>query len=170
MSRKLSIKRSWYGFIPFLNVYSFGKLSDCSMSRKDVRLRSALTTVYVLSRIAGIISFSAIISFLIKLFFAADLAVYNGEELDPTVFSSLTGIYFTLLLTALFSLIYAIINAACATRIYKRFNASFPVLLAFLGIILPILLPFFIYSLCKNDPLEKHAFSHEDEASVFKIE
>ena len=45
MSQKLKIRRSWYGYVPFANVYALGKLADYLTNGKRF-YRTKLTAVY----------------------------------------------------------------------------------------------------------------------------
>lgn len=168
MSRNLKIKRSWYGFVPFLNIFAFGRLSDAANSKKTNN-RALLITVYTLRTLFGIAFFVLLISASVELLFAADKAVFKGEKLDSDIFYSFAPAFYMLCVSVLLYLLYGIINAVCAAKIYKLFGDSSAVLKAVIGFFIPITIPFFIYSFCKNDPAnQQKAFKYDD--AVFSID
>lgn len=168
MSRKLKIKRSWYGFLPIFGVFAFGRIAD-SAQRKKTGYRNGLISLYAISRITGIVSAVLALAFSVKLLFAADTAVFGGVELNPDIFKGLMPAVIMLVVSLVFTVTYWVLNSICAAKVYKLFGLNASKLKAVLGFIIPILLPCFVYSVCKNDPNEaKPSFKNDD--SVFSID
>lgn len=168
MSRALKIKRSWYGFVPFLNIFAFGRLADAT-NRKQTNNRALITAVYILKTLLAFIFAVLFVIALVELLFAADKAVFNGEKLDSDVFYVFKTTFFVLCATFIFKIIYAIITAVYAAKIYKLFGVRTANLNAVLGFIFPVLLPFFVYAVSKNDPHEQKSGLKVDGA-VFSID
>jgi len=168
MSRNLKIKRSWYGFIPFLNVFAFGRIAD-AVSSKKTNNRSLLITVYILKTLFYVSFIVLLVVYSVELIFAADEAVFNGKKLDPDIFYIFTPAFYLFCVAVIFDTIYRIINAVCAAKIYKLFGSKAFVFKSVIGIFIPIIIPFFVYSVCKNDPnSQQKAFRYDD--AVFSID
>jgi len=170
MSRKLNIKRSWYGFVPFANIFAFGRLADISAKGKGM-YRKALTVTYILSFIFMVAYSVLSINFAVKLLFAADAAVFAEKSLDPKIFNAFIPALAFLGIALILTVVYRILSAVCAVKIYKRFNTRAPYIKAVFGFIIPLLLPCFLYSVCKNDPIDKSVADNDDGYNaVFKID
>lgn len=167
MSRNLKIKRSWYGFVPFFNIFAFGRLSDAANSKKTNN-RTLLVTIFVFKILLFIAFLVFTVIFAVELLFAADAAVFNGEKLDSEIFYAFTPAFYLLCVTVFFEILYRIVTAVCAAKIYKFFGVKSYVVSAVVGFFLPILIPFFVMSACKNDPKnDQIIFSYDD--AVFNI-
>lgn len=169
ISRKLKIKRSWYGFLPFANIFAFGRISDVT-SKKKSHYGAWLTFLYSVSRILMAVFVVLGIIFAVKLLFAADKALFEEKELDAKIFKGLLAPVLCLLLSALFNLFYWIVNTFCAVRVYRLFGASHPVAFAVLGLFIPILFPCFVNSVCKNDPTSGFNEIVNDDTAVFSVD
>lgn len=167
MSRKFNIKRSWYGFVPFANIFAFGRLVDFSGPKKS-SYRTVLTLVYVISILFATVGVVLSLKFGVELLFAADEALFKGKSLDPNIFNRFVPAFITLSAAVILNIVYRIIATVCAAIIYKRFDFKFAVVKAILGFIIPFLMPCFIYSVCKNDPIYSNLADYDD--SVFKID
>jgi len=168
MSRNLKIKRSWYGFVPFLNVFAFGRLSD-AVNFKKTNNRALLIAVYTLKTILSIAFFVLLVSASVELLFAADKAVLKGEKLNSDIFYTFAPAFYMLSGCVILGLLYGIVNAVCAAKIYKLFGEKSAAIKAVIGFFIPITIPFFIYSVCKNDPTnQQKAFKYDD--AVFSID
>lgn len=167
MSRTLKIKRSWQAFVPFLNVAAFGKIADASNGKKS-SYEKILFVFYTLKTLVFAVFLGLAISFLVKLIFAADQAVFDGKELSSKIFFEAISPVIAFLISVLLCLIYNIINAVCAVKVYKKFGDDAAVLKAIIGVLIPITFPCFVYSICKNEPGEKKE-SLAAEDSVFYI-
>ena len=168
MSRTLKIKRSWYGFVPVLNVFALGRLADVA-DKKDTNIRKTILTLYILKTVLSVVFTVFLISGLVEVLFAADAAVFEGEKLKSDVFYCLAPAFYLLCGAVILNFVYQIVNAICAAKIYSVFGASAPKFNAMLGFILPIFIPFFIYTVSKNDPIEQKSNSSVDGA-VFSID
>lgn len=166
MSRSLKIKRSWQGFVPFLNVAAFGKIADASSSKKS-SYKKTLLTLYILKILSAVAFLAVLVSFLVKLFFAADSAVFNNTDLNSKIFLKAIPAVICFCVNVLFCLIYNIVNAVCAVKVYNKFGEKAAALKGFIGFLIPITFPCFVYSICKNDPFLQTENSDED--SVFSI-
>lgn len=169
MSRKLKIKRSWYGFLPFFNIYAFGRIADSAEIKKSEH-RKSLITVYALSRLAVISYTVSAIVFSVKLFFAADTAVFQGKELDPEIFGGLIPSIIVFAVSAILTIIYYIINSVCAAKIYRLFGINAAKTKAVLGFFIPLFVPIFLYSACKGEPNENKSSLKDDDSVIFRID
>lgn len=167
MSRNLKIKRSWYGFVPFFNVFAFGRLADAA-NEKKTNNRSLLVVLYILKTILYVAFFLVLIIFAVNLLFAADEAVLKGEKLDSDIFYALSPAFYLLCVSVVLDILYGIVNAVCAVKVYKLFGVKSPVAIAVIGFFIPFTIPFFVCSVCKNEPHNKqNTFLHDD--AVFSI-
>ena len=169
MSRKLNIKKSWYAFLPFANIYAFGRVADFSGKGKSF-YRKVLTVIYCLSVIFSVAGLLLGFKFAVKLLFAADAALYAGTALNPNIFEGLLPTVLSILIALILNILYGILSAVAAFKIYKRFNLSAPLFSAVFGFIIPLLVPCFLYTACKNDPVDSDYDDSDDDGSVFKID
>ena len=149
MSKKLGVRGSWYSFAPITNSIAFGKIAD-KVTNKKSAYKNALLALYVIKLILTVLFLSLTLLFAVKLLFAADLAVLNGEKLDPAIFKEALSAVIFFVLTVLFTLVYGIVKTVCAAKIYKALGCKYPVLNAVVGFIFPVTFPFFAYSAVKE--------------------
>ena len=168
MCRKLEIKGKWRGFVPFLNVWAIGDLAAVGNAKKII-LKKLLTIFYL-----GMIFFSALsaivsVSPLVKLLFAADIAVANGTELNPDIFYSFNLTFVLIIIAFICCLIYRIARIICCFNIYKVFSSKNAVIFTALAIIFPVLEPFFIYSASSNEPFSADKKEYTESETGFHI-
>lgn len=149
MSKKLGVKSSWYSFAPITNSIAFGKIAD-KVTNKKSAYKNTLLALYVIKFVLTLVFLTFTLLFLVKLFFAADLAVLNGVKLDPAIFKEALLAVVVFILAVLVALIYAVVKTVCAAKIYKALGCKYAVLNAVIGFLIPVTFPFFAYSAVKE--------------------
>lgn len=149
ISKKLNISNSWYSFAPITNSIALGKIAD-KVTNKKSAYKNAFLVLYIIKLVLSVAFLALALLFAVKLLFAADLAVLNGEKLDPAIFKETLLPLVAFILAVLFALIYAVLKTVCAAKIYKALGSKYAVLNAVIGFIIPITFPFFVYSAVKE--------------------
>ncbi|MBR4072365.1 MAG: hypothetical protein IKK24_00355 [Clostridia bacterium] len=164
MSRKLGIKRSWRGFVPFLTVNAFGDLASAK-DKKDV-MKKFVTVSFYLTFLLVLAAYISSVFSLTNLLFEADKAVAAGKELDPNIFTNYNISVIFVGLAFVSYLVYKISILISSYKIFNTFCSKNAALFSVISFVLPFLLPFFMYSACKNEP---ESFAQEENESEFEM-
>lgn len=154
MSKTLQIKSEWFGFIPFLRDISCGNIAEGKQkSRYGVTL-IALSIVYTVFSLIYVCILGTV---LINMIFEADSAMLKGLSELPKEY--MESAFKTLIVPSVLMMVsgvaYKVMRIIGEFRIYRKFAPSSAVAFLILGIIIPVLTPFFMFSIRKNLPAEE---------------
>lgn len=163
MSKKLQLKRDWYGFVPFFRDMACGNIASGREKSRFGRLLAVFSALYACFSLIFIAFFG--VSF-INLVFEADSAMLNGlSELPKDAFLTFNSLIIPAALMLVTGIAYKVMRLIGEFRIYRKFAPSSAVLFLILGIIIPVLTPIFLFSIRKSSPV-----GEKTSQSIFDFE
>lgn len=151
MGKSLNIKNSWLAFIPFANIFAFGRIAE-----KYVKFNGKNSAKF--SKILLILSIIiAVLSIAISTFAIAVIVMVNFYKFgNSNDIMALSGFLFTLLATEIImiaaAIVYMVIYYVALWRIFAIFDYNNATLYLVLSIFISIVCPIFIFALRNKEP------------------
>ncbi|MCQ2455615.1 MAG: hypothetical protein MJ090_05710 [Clostridia bacterium] len=150
MSRTARFYNSWYAFIPFFSSFAFGRLAGINKKRDKTKYAKSLTVLQIISATSFVVSFVWGLAVSVDILFAADDALLNNTQIAAENVKNIIFPAALMLISVFTKTIYHIIKLVCAWKIYCIFSKNNAVVLIFFSIIIPLLIPAFIFSISKH--------------------
>lgn len=150
MAKKLKVKNAWHSFVPVL---SQGLLGKTAAGNKRAVWANVLVAFSLLTGALAILSYTFGTLALIRIFFAADKAVYLGENsIEAEVEKYILLLIVPLLVTAAVGRVQYILQCLCYYKVFKIFAPKKAAVYTVFGIIFNFLMPIFLFVSRKDSP------------------
>ncbi len=158
MGKKLGVSNPWLSFIPFANVYAFGKIAEHYIKR-DGRPSAKFSKILlifqiIISVLALVLVVAILVNFVLEAISNPDInAYFESEEFaENGLFTFVLPAIFGLLGLFVLSIVYLVINYVALWRIFAIFDPDTATLYLVLSIFVSILQPIFIFILRNREP------------------
>jgi len=163
------IKNGWLSFIPFANIFIFGKIAEMYVrkdGKKSAKYSILLPILAVLKYVAVIILAVIFLISIITIISNVELAVEVDSELTISMFSSFISVIVAYFITLAITVAYLIYYYIALWRIYTTFNKNNSTLYTVLSVFFDFLTPIFMYVIRNNNP----NFETESKVGYFETE
>ncbi len=159
MSETAELNNGWFSFFPF---FFDVKASQLANLKNRTKKNNAFLTVHILSCVFGVLGFIACLYSFVDTVFIADKALLAGKTYDVAAVKPLIIPFVLMGIALFFKLIYVIIGYVYFYKILSNFSRQNALLITVISIVLPILIPVFLFSVRNNRISGMGGFSSED--------
>ena len=154
MAKNMGYNNPWLAFIPFANVYMFGKVAETyikSDGRPSAKFSKILLTLQIILMAILVL---LVVLIVMVLFFEATGTYFLSPEIETLAASAMV----LPVLLAIFAMLgvaiaYAIINYVALWRIFALYNYKNATLFLVLTLFVGVLTPIFLFVLRNKEPM-----------------
>ncbi|MCQ2440795.1 MAG: hypothetical protein MJ076_02720 [Clostridia bacterium] len=151
MALKVGNRKSWYAFLPFLNLSLTGKMAGNYRGKKG--LDSWLLFFYIIFFVLAIIATVMLTAGFVDLLFSAEEAYANDTEISVDALRPIIYAFAVYFCSLFFFIIYRIFMYVCLYSLYDEFDHKNRIVFIVLSILFNPLVPFFLLSASKKKEL-----------------
>ena len=155
MAKSSEINGAWVAFVPFANVYIFGKIAE-KYKNRDGSKSAKFSIILIFMVIALlIITVTAVIFSAVavnKIVVSADYALQNDFDMAPKMLSSLVSVIGLGLLLCVVALIYKILYYVALGKIFYSFDCKNATVFIILSVLFNFMESILLFIIRKNKP------------------
>lgn len=155
MAKSAGYSRPWRGFIPFANIFLFGKIAE-KYRKKDgkpsAKFGGLLLAFDIIMLVCSVVLMGFCVKFIIDIFGFANMAVETGTDMTAEMFASVIPVILLSLAEVIFSITYIVLFYVALWRIFAAYDNSNATLFLVLSIFFNFLAPIFLFVIRKNQP------------------
>ena len=155
MSQSLNIKNGWLAFIPFANVFAFGRVGERYIkkdNKNSTKFSLWILVFYILMSILAILLTVFLISFLLNLIVYAEEAISTDSSMTMDMFKGAIPVIICTIVIMAVEIAYVICFCICLWRVFSIFEPQNATLYLVLSIFFPFLVPVFLFILRNKQP------------------
>ena len=155
MSQSLNLRNGWLAFIPFVNIFAFGRVGEQYIkkdNKKSAKFSIWLLVLYILLSILVIVLSVFLIIFILQLIVFAEDAIANDTSMTMDMFKGAIPVIICTFIILAVEITYIILFGICLWRTFSMFNPQNSTLFLVLCIFFPIMVPILLFILRNKEP------------------